>query len=221
LRLRTKRGTGATLSVDIGGGWTASYEIAKRNGQLVVEELRVSSIESPPSGLTSTALRRVLVGEHLALARRELARLAGEGERARARGPRPSSAPPGPLRPTSDMLPAAALFRLENFGLSGEVLDEPRQPGRKGHSDAFYAVVAAHYVAALEAGSRRPIPDTAKRLHFSRDYVRDLIQRARERGLLTPTDRGVASGELTDRGKNLVAATNRGQEKARSRPERP
>lgn len=209
LRLRTKRGTGATLSVDIGGGWTASYEIAKRNGQLVVEELRVSSIESPPSGLTSTALRRVLVGEHLALARRELARLAGEGERARARGPRPSSAPPGPLRPTSDMLPAAALFRLENSDLSREVLDEPRHPGRKGRDPAFYAIVAAHYIAALQSGSRRPVRDVAERLSaegefFAPSYVRDLIQRARDLRLLTTTERGRAGGVLTDRARELL-----------------
>ena len=63
-------------------------------------------------------------------------------------------------------------------------IEAPRQPGRRGRPDRFYAEIAAAYVAAVDAGSRTPIPDVTRRLadeglHFSKDAVRDLVHDAR------------------------------------------
>jgi hypothetical protein len=64
--------------------------------------------------------------------------------------------------------------------------------------------VVAAYVKALEGRSRHPVQDAAKRLGKTPDRLRDLLHKARVRGLLTFPLQGRASGQLTPRAKALL-----------------
>lgn len=80
-----------------------------------------------------------------------------------------------------------------------------KRPGRRGRGDRFYAEVAAVYVDALAKGNLRPVERTAEALHLSPSQVRNLLSVARDRKLLTRSRRGVAGGELTERGRHVLA----------------
>jgi hypothetical protein len=66
------------------------------------------------------------------------------------------------------------------------------------HDDVYFASWAALYVAAASS-SRRPVVDLADRFDISRDKVRDTLNTARVRGLLTRGAPGRSGGALTDR----------------------
>jgi hypothetical protein len=70
-----------------------------------------------------------------------------------------------------------------------------------------YALVAARYLELVESQSPRPNVELAEELGDGWDAarVRDWLHRARVRGLLTRTRRGVPGGELTDRARALIA----------------
>jgi hypothetical protein len=87
----------------------------------------------------------------------------------------------------------------EAASMWGFLREQPR-PGRAGHPDKVYALVALRYVRALERGSARPVADVAKAMGLSRSRVRDLLHEARRRGLLTRPPRGRAGGEMTELG---------------------
>ena len=74
--------------------------------------------------------------------------------------------------------------------------------GRRGRSDYEYALVAADYVKAIPSG--RPIQELARDTPYSTVRLAQIIQEARRRELLTPTARGKAGGELTDKAKQLL-----------------
>ena len=82
-------------------------------------------------------------------------------------------------------------------------LDRRRLPDptkMKRHDDRYYAAWAAWYVATGADSISRPVADLAERFPgASRDQVRDVLNTARSRGLLTRGVRGGAGGELTDK----------------------
>ena len=80
-----------------------------------------------------------------------------------------------------------------------------RRPGRSGRPDVFYARLAAEYVELL-ATSSTPTKDLAERHHYSATSMRDYLNQARSRGLLTRSQRGRAGGQLTERAGRLLNA---------------
>jgi hypothetical protein len=145
--------------------WLASYRVVEQAGELIVAELRVvpaphSEREMrwllhdyrppdpapylaepvvPGEGLSTRLARAaVRIGEALTLARHE--GLVDVESRRRYGGKR---------RP---------LF-------SDEALAKPpRSVGRRGRPDGYYAELAAAYIAAIKANSRRPVADVAEQL---------------------------------------------------------
>lgn len=82
-----------------------------------------------------------------------------------------------------------------------------RRPGRSGRPDVFYARLAAEYVDLLRTSST-PTKDLAERHHFSSTSMRDYLNQARTRGLLTRSQRGRAGGQLTDKARRLLSAAS-------------
>ena len=71
--------------------------------------------------------------------------------------------------------------------------------------DRVYAQIAAAYVERLDAGSRRPVADVARRRRLSPAQVRDAIHTARGRGFLTAAvQRGRSGGALTRAAQHLL-----------------
>ncbi len=83
-------------------------------------------------------------------------------------------------------------------------LADPR-PGRRGREDHDYAIWARRYVDALEE-----TPHVIKKLrnehHLSESAIRAILNRARDRGLLTKSPQGRAGGILTKKATNILNA---------------
>jgi hypothetical protein len=105
-------------------------------------------------------------------------------------------------------LAVASDTSLNLHGFSRETLDEPRRPGRRGHSDRYYAEMSAAYVRAVERGSSRPVEEVADEWGdgYSVAYIRSALHRARRRGLLTEMRRGVAGGTLTAKARAVLGS---------------
>jgi hypothetical protein len=190
--------------------WLALYRIELQEGQLVVAEIRIVpwprvAVELkglregapvitaiPDGGISARALRRLQIGQALKLGREWL-----EGhfkvDALRARDPR--------------------WFRVTtpaSHGITAEMLEAPRRPGRRGRGDLFYAEIVALYVEAVEAGSPHPVQEVRRRLEEERNQpyteasVRALIHQGRQRGLLTRSPRGVAGGQLTPKAHDVL-----------------
>ena len=85
-----------------------------------------------------------------------------------------------------------------------DALKEPRRPGRRGRSNEFFAAFAAEYIELIHQGSKRPVQELAERRNLSADYVRDVLNQARNRGLLTRPRNGCAGGQLTGKALALL-----------------
>lgn len=201
----------AWLEVVLEGGWIAAYRLIPQGGQPVVGEVRIFPEERSPrsagrwsaerlgnqapvpfGGIPARVLRQLRVREHLAL-----------------------------LDEIVQSHQARQSFRLNLLDHGFEQV--AREAGRRGRSDHFYAEIASAYVALI--GERDPIPRLRKRLdkeglHFADATIRDFVNRARDRGLLTRSPKGRPGGELTPKALELLrsTATERGaHEKSRTR----
>lgn len=92
---------------------------------------------------------------------------------------------------------------ISGHGL-GRMAHVAERPGRRGRPDRYYLLWAERYVKALEHDTKRPVAYLAERYGLKPTQVRDLIHKARERGLLTKSRRGQASGRLTEEAKDLL-----------------
>jgi hypothetical protein len=72
-------------------------------------------------------------------------------------------------------------------------LSNPRK--LRAHDDRYFATWAAHYVRLN--GSKRAVSELAERFEVDRARVRDTLNTARSRGLLTRGQRGRSGGQLT------------------------
>jgi hypothetical protein len=111
------------------------------------------------------------------------------------------------LRPRG--LAAQLVSRIARDVLGASVAPRlgPRKPGRHGRGDAFYAALAARYVALHRRGVREPVKALTRELAAEQpdefawapgvESVRQLLNEARKRGFLTPPPPGRAGGELT------------------------
>ena len=229
-RIHIRRPRAGEFLIDVDETWVAKYTFEVREGQPVftgievfpgdARKLKLSrdgrepASPGPPGGLTATALRGVRLGDHLAELYNSLAQRLEEAEGAREVGPRPSQLPPGPLRPHGDVLPAVATFHAEDYGLSPEELEKkPRRRGRRGESDPWYAQVAQRYATAVTGSQRHRVAaavaeEMSRELksYYTARHVKELVYEARQRGFLTPTQRGRAGGNLTDRARAVLAS---------------
>ncbi len=148
--------------------------------------------EPPEGGLSARALRQVRLGEAVTRAYEQLGRWFESGRPPVFEGDAPSA----PL--------------LSLAGFRREALAAPRRPGRRGRDDNFYAVIASFYVEAVARRSAQPVKDAATTLSeawgatYTDTYVRDLLNEARRRELLTRPPRGRAGGELTEKARKLL-----------------
>jgi hypothetical protein len=143
-----------------------------------------------------------------------------------------AAGPSDPLRiviePTnSATLPAEAVRRIRLAGIRNKVaqranhplarmfagvdpssiepwLENPR-PGRRGRDDFEYALWASRYVEALDAGPRPIMRLLEAHPGHSAAMLRAILNKARHRGLLTPSEPGRAGGRLTQKGLDLLA----------------
>src|SRR5262245_64987901 len=78
-----------------------------------------------------------------------------------------------------------------------------KRPGRPALTDDELLRASVAYVEALEDGSRRPVADAAAKVGEPPLRMRDLLNTARERALLTRPLPGRPSGKLTPRARAL------------------
>jgi hypothetical protein len=176
---------------DRGDGWLAVYAVSVQDEEPVVASFHV--VPKPDS-------------------------MKGWNDLHKRLGTEVVSAPPGGLTEryipgvTAALAEAAIAVRELSSGYLRDLseverqdLDAYRRGGGPGHDDFFYARLAAAYVDASER-SRSPVADVAAELGYRREYVRDILHRARARGFLTPPAPGRRSGgELTDKAVTTLA----------------
>jgi hypothetical protein len=178
-------------------GWVAAYRLIPQEGRPVVAEVRVFPDENAPrpqgrwsaerlgdqapvpvGGVPARVLRQLRVREHLALYDDIVQRHQDQQS-----------------------------FRVSllDHGFTQVV----KEAGRRGRSDLFYAEIASAYVSL--AAARAPIQRLRDRLeeeeglYFAEATVRDFVNQARRRGLLTPSPPGRPGGELTTQAQELLS----------------
>ncbi len=185
----------AWLEVELDGGWIAAYRLMAQEGRPVVGEVRVFPNESAPreqgrwsaerlgdqapvpfGGVPARVLRQLRVREHLSL--------------------------------IDDVVEQhqEQSFRLEllDHGFTQVAMEA----GRRGRSDLFYAEIASAYVRLL--GEHAPINQLRRQLqdleglHFAEATIRDFVNQARHRGLLTSSPPGRPGGELTSKAREIL-----------------
>lgn len=189
----------ALLEWDLGGGWIASARVeqAKGSTRAVLRDLRFRprSDEVPANGVTAAVLRRFPfdtwrddLDEVM-----EWVRLPDGGYGSQF----------------------ADTWFAESGLDSSQVERLTHKPGRRGRPDVEYARIGAIAEAVYldpNQAFRSPNAEIARRLRsitgvtLSTSQIRDCLRRARERGILSPTTPGRASGHLTDYGRALLSA---------------
>jgi hypothetical protein len=199
----------------VDGGWLVAQHVIEQDGQLVVAELRV--IPEPRSDaewfwISESLEKPVYWASQPGESTEGLGVLGAEPQVPAggivARKVRPA------VRTGEAIARARTLGRwdyrskvqLQRPRFSLEVLEAPHRVGSRGRDDRFYVEVAAAAVAAVERGERAPVQAVADKMGdgWSRDAVRDILTRARQRGLLTHPPRGRPVGRLTARAEELL-----------------
>ena len=172
------------------GKWRVRIELAPQSGRLVVAELHVEPQDKgqrelgllarvPMAGITSRFLQRIRV-QASAQAITDKLRSPHESER---------------LEYVTLVVATGAEHLL------GTLRPEPGAPGpRRGRppiATARLLDAATAYAAAAKHGSEQPVVEAAAALGLEVGRVRDLVHRARRRGLLTPAQWGQSGGGLT------------------------
>jgi hypothetical protein len=180
---------------DLGDGWRVAHRILIQDGLPIVGEVRVYPAEKGAQagrwsaehlGEAATSPKGGVTGRLLQRVRIDDARETFDDMRRRR------------LLLGTPALPDLARIRH----------DATHNPGRGGHPDAFYAAVAAAYLAKLHAGATTPTDALADDLNLRPQRLRDLLRAARTRGLLTQPPRGRAGGELTPAGQAALTIWN-------------
>ena len=112
---------------------------------------------------------------------------------------------PAFLNRTRKRYPFFIFKELEQLGYPAKVRKGPGARagrGSKGRTDRELAELAAVYVT--KRGERAQVAATAEEVGLPTTAVRDALHKAREKGVLTPTQQGRAGGELTPRAEALL-----------------
>jgi hypothetical protein len=193
----------AWLEAAVDEDWLAAYRIVQQEGAPVIAEVRVFPREAgartagewsgsylgllaavPQGGITARLLRTLRLG----------ATPASDISEGREAWKRYVGISPEFHR------------HFKNAGFRGVKRKVPATGGRRGWSGDQLLDAAVFYVSKTAAGSRRPVAELAKRKGITPSSARDLLQTAKDKGLLTPGRQGVASRSLTERAKQLLAA---------------
>ena len=116
--------------------------------------------------------------------------------RSRVRLP-PSPRPPLPRPRSRPRAPATTERRAAE---AGDVVTA---------DDLELAELAAEYLWTVATGSRRPVVDLAARRFLRVGRAREMLSRARARGILTGAGRGRPGGALTEKGRRILEAGSR------------
>lgn len=101
---------------------------------------------------------------------------------------------------------------VEAFGLEPDLAEwqtfghqiERRTSGGPDRGDAFYAAIAARFVALVASANKHPIKTIADEESYSENTVKSWLSQARKRQLLESLGRGRRGGALTDKAKQLL-----------------
>lgn len=194
------------IETDLDSGWRAAFRMRVQGGAPVVAEVRVfpapqerringhnlvageweaevggARAPAPAGGLSARVLRRVALQDALRLTMEKIAEIrehVGEEE-------------------ADQFLAGWGVDKLAGWGLDKLATEASRRPGPAGRSDRFYAEVANAYVQI--AAQPHPVETLAGSMGRPTSHVRQLLNTARERGLLSAAPRGRAGGELTEK----------------------
>jgi hypothetical protein len=208
-------------------GWEARYEFAARNGEPVLTHTELKPrnprARAPEGGITARLLHnKVKIPDAYAAARAYLARLLellDDGNEAEAIRYALAYAQPDKdgrareeeraLQRLAEWKPEADKWHVRAAGyLSVDTLQAPRRPGRRGRPDLFYAEFASEYVEIAKT-TPHATAELARRRDYDPRYVRDLLNQARNRGLLTRPPSGRAGGTLTPKAIALLSPERR------------
>jgi hypothetical protein len=199
-----QRLTEAWLEQPIDNEWTACFRLAVEDGQPIISELRVIPSETR---YTDDPEVHYLAGEWTVQEFGPAASVpkGGIGSQLVRRIPFAAldSLPEiigwvASNRPTS-------MSTLREVGL--DVGTRGKRPGPKGHSDTYLALLALRYWKLVMSHNSRPNKVLAEEEKVTSEAIRDRIQAARDRGLLTsPPKPGKPGGHLTPRAVELVKA---------------
>jgi hypothetical protein len=198
------------VEVPFADGWIAAYRLGVDRGRPVVTELRVfpdepgrrwagewsgeylgTLAQAPLGGLTARLVRRLKPGEHQRHGDAMLDWLRSEfmGEQE----------------------------ALDFFGLGAGRLAQraPKATGprRSRPTNRFYAEVAAFYVNEHKRGNKAPLKAVAAKWKCPYTAARRFIHDARQRGMLTLSERGVMGGMLTPEAKRILEPVKKGDRK--------
>jgi len=175
------------VECELDSEWSVVVTVASQDGSPVVKQLDIRPRQLPPTisrgGLRTRAVRRLKLEDALAAARDALREIGTEDDAA-----------------------------LRWHGFTRERLDtspQKRRPSR--YSDRYCAEVAAAYVDAIQRRCkpvRRCVAERMKRetgVECSEEHVRDVLDLARERELLSPGQHGVARGRLLPKGEAALS----------------
>ena len=190
------------VEVPLGDDWITAYRLILQDGEPVVGEVRVfpkDNVRGRPPGLWSaeiigfkaTAPRGGLPAEVLRQVQLGAYRRHGQDFLDWLHETKPSR--PITAAPT---------------GVGGPGAAKGAKP-RPGKPDEFYADIAKDYVDLWTTGTPHPISQIAIRRSTSKSKVRDMVREARQRGLLTPGQRGRIGGQLTARALELLRHSGR------------
>lgn len=192
--------------------WRVTLQLAAEDGHVVVSALEIrpasrheekkagqsdSRREFPTGGLRSSFVKGLRIDSLVWEARKELAKQATQIPWERIS----QAAEWGDLSLVGSALLDAGFTDLRRIDKAST---SERRPGRKGHPNSHYVKYLKAYVRACHRGSRQPVVDAAADVDDTVEYVRQQLQKCRNKGLLDPPPTGRPCGQLTDEGKALL-----------------
>jgi hypothetical protein len=184
----------ATLRSSLNDDWMIEHRLMLQDGKVVVAGISVLPIGVLPSGGLTTRLARraATVGRHLDYAAVITRGLVAQLEKAGV--------------DTAKLRDAHGLLTSPR---GQQAAPKASRPGRKPLGDDVLVRAAEVYIRFRQKRDPAPVVAAAKATKMSQARMRDLIYRARQRGLLTKTLQGRGGGELTPAGKAMLKDTPR------------
>jgi hypothetical protein len=188
---------GAFAVLVVGGG-VAIFTLAR------LRERRQTSADAHPAPVPEPQAAPepdpVPVSEPVAVAVAPAPARAAEPVERPARPDPPSAAPAPPVTAAPPAPPARPAPVEATAAEAGEVVTA---------DDLELAELAAEYLWTVATGSRRPVVDLAARRFMRVGRAREMLSRARARGILTGAGRGRPGGALTEKGRRILEAESR------------
>ena len=113
---------------------------------------------------------------------------------------RPAAPEPAPVPPAPTVAAAAPAATTAKAAEAADVVTA---------DDLELAELAAEYLWTVATGSRRPVVDLAARRFLRVGRAREMLSRARARGILMGAGRGRPGGALTEKGRRILEAGSR------------